>query len=377
MREYLPLADAAHSWQVINCGGISYASYRVAALMEELVRYEPDLFVVYSAHNEFLERRTYAEMFERSAASLQIQAVLSHTRTYAIADRLIHGEPAKPSNLLSAEVDEILNHTIGPSDYHRDPKWRGQVLAHYEFNLKLMVAIARRVNCKIVFVTPASNERNCSPFKSEFAEHATEVQQSDILELLARADRAAASSEFETAIATLTKATRLAPELAEAHYRLGKLLMQAQRYDEAHTEFMVALNEDVCPLRAVDEITAAIRKVGSELNVPIVDFEKTTTGVMPARTRSSVLGRGVLSGSRSSDNRSESTTRNLDHRRAATDENRRWKGFARSSNSGGARYSHRASNESNRSTSPWSSASELGQGIALVRQVCRGCAASE
>ena len=35
-------------------GGVSYASYRVAALMEELVRYEPDLFVIYSGHNEFL-----------------------------------------------------------------------------------------------------------------------------------------------------------------------------------------------------------------------------------------------------------------------------------------------------------------------------------
>jgi tetratricopeptide (TPR) repeat protein len=279
MREFLPVSDAAQRWEVINCGGISYASYRVAALMEELVQYEPDLFIVFSAHNEFLERRTYADIFERSTASLQIHSALSRTRTFAFADRLIHGEPAKPSNLLPAEVDEVLNHTIGPTDYHRDPKWRGQVLAHYELNLRRMVAIARRTNCKIVFVTPASNERNCSPFKSEFAAQVTEAQRTEVLGLLALADREAAENELEKAINTLTKARHIAPELAEARYRLGKLLVQAKKHEEAHIEFRAALNEDVCPLRAVDESVASIRQVGSELKVPVVDFETQLRGL--------------------------------------------------------------------------------------------------
>jgi len=57
LRALLPVADPSRRWQLINAGGISYASYRVAALMEELVDYDPDLFIVYSGHNEFLERR--------------------------------------------------------------------------------------------------------------------------------------------------------------------------------------------------------------------------------------------------------------------------------------------------------------------------------
>ncbi len=274
MRECLPVADASKRWEVINCGGISYASYRVTALMEELVQYEPDLFVVFSAHNEFLERRTYADMFERSTVSLQVHAALSRTRTFATADRLIHGEPTKPSNLLPAEVDEVLNHTIGPTDYHRDPKWRGQVLAHYALNLRRMVAIARRANCKIVFVTPASNERNCSPFKSEFASRVTETQRTEVFELISQAERESTANELEAAMTTLNKAKQIAPEFSETRYRLGQVLMQANEYEEAHIEFMAALNEDICPLRAVDEITAAIRNVGKDLDVPVVDFEK-------------------------------------------------------------------------------------------------------
>ena len=36
LRELLPVADPSRKWELINAGGISYASYRVAALMEEL-----------------------------------------------------------------------------------------------------------------------------------------------------------------------------------------------------------------------------------------------------------------------------------------------------------------------------------------------------
>ena len=277
MREFLPVAERFHDWEVINCGGISYASYRVAAIMEELVQYEPDLFVVFSAHNEFLERRTYSDLFARSAASLKIHAALAQTRSYALADRLFSKRVANPLNTLPGEVDEMLNHSIGPVDYHRDLTWRKQVVDHYELNLRRMIAIARRANCEIVLVTPASNERNCSPFKSEFAESRGEDQRAEALKAIAtskRSERSENSSDLESGIEALKSAKLMAPEFAETRYRLARLLMKAGRDEEASDEFIAALNEDVCPLRAVDEISAALRRVGTELEVPVVDFEE-------------------------------------------------------------------------------------------------------
>ena len=50
LRELLPIADADQRWEVINAGGISYASYRLAATMEELCDYSPDLFIIYTLH---------------------------------------------------------------------------------------------------------------------------------------------------------------------------------------------------------------------------------------------------------------------------------------------------------------------------------------
>ena len=65
---YLEAMDPGRPYEVVNAGAISYASYRIVVLMKELVRYEPDLFVIYTGHNEFLEERTYADIIHQNLA---------------------------------------------------------------------------------------------------------------------------------------------------------------------------------------------------------------------------------------------------------------------------------------------------------------------
>ena len=55
----LRAADASVQWEVVNCGGISYASYRLLPILCEVLHYQPDLVIICSGHNEFLETRTY------------------------------------------------------------------------------------------------------------------------------------------------------------------------------------------------------------------------------------------------------------------------------------------------------------------------------
>ncbi len=42
-----------------------------------------------------------------------------------------------------------------------------RILEHFEFNLSRIVDIARAAEIDIILVTPASNLRNCTPFKNE------------------------------------------------------------------------------------------------------------------------------------------------------------------------------------------------------------------
>ncbi len=295
MREFLPTIDESKKWEVINAGGISYASYRVANVMEELSQYDPDLFIVFSAHNEFLERRTYQDMFDRSSIIYTFSGLLSKTRTWwfvkSLIDRIPQAQSVQKSEatvtqavtknkpplsakaILPTEVDEILNHTVGPIDYHRDPEWKESVLRHYRSNLERMISIARNSGAKIVFVAPASNEKDCSPFKSEPNPQLDEDERLHFQTLLDNAKQTSLEAEIEKTQNAYEACLAIDPEYPEINYRLGKLHFAAEQFDAADGYFQQAIDSDVCALRAVSDIVNTIREVAITKQVPIVDFD--------------------------------------------------------------------------------------------------------
>jgi len=70
----LRAARPGPDWEVVNCGGISYASYRLVPIMRELLGREPDLFIIYTGQNEFLEDRTYGRLKTRTGTSRECRA---------------------------------------------------------------------------------------------------------------------------------------------------------------------------------------------------------------------------------------------------------------------------------------------------------------
>ncbi len=264
LREMLPEADPTRQWEVINAGGVSYASYRVAAVMEELSRYEPDLFIVYSGHNEFLERRSYGALMEAPQAVTWLGGLLSHTRIYTAGATLFPSEAGRQADkpVLAEEVDTILAHSAGPSEYHRDDAFRAKVLEHYEFNLRRMAEIAREAGARVVFVTPASNLKDCTPFKAEPSVDS------------ARFDQLLANLPDEPAkrLEALDSALEIDPRRADLYFTKGRTLLDLGRNGEAREAFLRAEEEDVCPLRATPEMLDIVRQVARKTGARLVDF---------------------------------------------------------------------------------------------------------
>ncbi len=52
------------SIEVINVSAHAYAAYRVRLLFDRVLEFEPDLLVLCTGNNEFLEKRTYLPMRE-------------------------------------------------------------------------------------------------------------------------------------------------------------------------------------------------------------------------------------------------------------------------------------------------------------------------
>jgi tetratricopeptide (TPR) repeat protein len=280
LREILPRIDPSRHWEVINAGGVSYASYREAALMEELARYSPDAFIVYTGHNEFLERRTYSSLIEANPGVTWLGSMVGRTRTYAVVRSAIRAvQPdreteARKQYQMTGEVDALLDAMVGLSAYTRDDTLQSRIVEHYGFNLHRMARIARNANARLVYVTVASNLKDTSPFKSQHTPGLNAVAIARSETLLANAKSAHDHGDLDTAHALLQQAVKLDPRWAVAHYELGHVLFEQKRFNEALQHFVRARDEDVCPLRQLSVMRDVKLEVAASEHDPVVDLVK-------------------------------------------------------------------------------------------------------
>ncbi len=279
LRELLPEVDGNRQWEVINAGGISYASYRVANVMQELLEYDPDLFVIYSGHNEFLEARTYGDLADTPGTAARLDHVLSHTRTYTLMRRLVKGPErniapqdlrSRP-NLLPSEVNTLLDSALGPEVYHRDDELRTNIVAHYDFNLRRMVDMARLAGAEVILVTPASNLSNCSPFKSEHRGDWTAALQREWESSRARADELFKSGDLEGAMRAVNRAVDIDPRYADSLYLRARIRLALGQAAAAREDFVAGARRTFVRC-APNELLQAVRRVAAETRTLHVDF---------------------------------------------------------------------------------------------------------
>ena len=296
MRELLPVADKTKHWEVINAGGISYASYRVAHLMEELVRYQPDLFIVYTGHNEFLEERTYGQLRNMPAVVRQATSLLARTRSWTAMSAALHKlginpqKSAQGRSQLRGEVDAILDRSAGLNRYTRDDALRDNILRHYRISLERMVSLARSAEAPVIFVTPASNLKDFTPFKSEHTEGLDVASQQRAEQMLAAARDAMRRKDWSGAFGSLDQALTFDPRHAELLYRRGQVLVALGRFDEAESVLRQARDEDVCPLRALSPMPRIVAEVARDKGAELVDYVELLRQRMRDRFGHPVLG---------------------------------------------------------------------------------------
>lgn len=279
LREFLPLADPSRRWEVINAGGISYASYRVAALMEELGQYAPDAYLIYTGHNEFLERRSYGRVLDLPEPLWRAFTWAARSRLFGLLHAAVGRSLLTPvaaetadgfAEILSGEVNEILSQTAGPKSYVRDDDEQQRVMRHFAFNLERMQQLATAQGAKVAYVVPASNLGGVSPFKSEHRAGWNDALQARWREAMQSGERALADGQATDAVTAFDAAVALDARHADAHFRLGRALELAGRNAEARAAYERALVEDVAPLRALPGIQNAVRAMTSQ--APVYDF---------------------------------------------------------------------------------------------------------
>jgi len=279
----LQLAQPKRQWVFINCGGVSYGTHRLLPLLDECLNYEPDLIILATGHNEFLERRIYDHYQRLPKPTLKIARGLHQLHLYRALEQLFTpSRPPVPKTnhpptdgsmpALPSDVDTLLDHRGGLNAYHYDPAWRQFVCASFEQNLRGMIRLAGQHDVPILVVRLPSNLKDCPPFKSEHSRPLSPEEQSHWDTLLTTANESF-SRELRRTIELLNQALTIDAKHPLFHYLLGHAYYAQKDGARAARHFQLAKDYDVCPLRILSSMEEILGNVCREMDVTLVDAQ--------------------------------------------------------------------------------------------------------
>lgn len=291
LKEALQASYPDRDIEVINASAMSYGSHRLRILIREILYYEPDAIIIYTGHNEFVERRFYRDLFQRPAELDRIRLLLYRWRLYSFMTRLYLKISENSSNRQRPEetqdktmgellgLDVIREHSVDVTETEKAEAHR-----FFEENLRAILDLADIERVPVFLCTVPSNISGWKPNQSLFTPEVSIENRRAVLHLINEAkddlNQGHVSSLNEGA-EKLEKAETLAPGYAEIYFLLGKIYEKLGRYEEAREAFRQARDKDAKPTRAGSAINDSIRKIAAEKNVHLVDIEKRFEEISP------------------------------------------------------------------------------------------------
>ena len=274
----LTVADPSRQWEVVNCGGVSYASYRLLPILTEVMNYEPDLVVIYTGHNEFLEDRTYAHLRQPSNWQSISQQAVRHIRTIHLVRELWHkikGDSVSTQKVnLAAEVKTMLDQQAGLESYQRDRAWQANVIEHFKFNIHQLIEICDSNRVPLYLCNPASNIRDCPPFKSAATSGLDQETIQTIQQTKSDIPNQLRSRSVKPIRESAHRLARLDPHNAATLYQAGLLLLDNGAAAAARDVLWRAKDEDICPLRMLSVMNDFLVSLPRSQALQVIDVQE-------------------------------------------------------------------------------------------------------
>jgi len=274
--------------EVINASAHAYASYRVRQIFDRVIDFNPDLIVLYSGNNEFLEKRTYLTRHGRGIDT--ILSAANRLATFRLL-RYWYTRAVHPFNSLSGTQREHVGHEIWTKvarvalTLRTDPQQFESVKRHYAFNIEQMARTASDRGVGLLLVTVPVNLRDWQPNVScnPLAPNALADWQAAFY----GGRRALLEEDPDGAIGRLGEAIEMAPEHAESHFLLARALEWRGETDAALASYTRAKDLDCNPFRALSAFNASLRSIAAEYpHAYLADAE----GAFPVAASASIPG---------------------------------------------------------------------------------------
>lgn len=261
-------------YEIVNVAAMSYGSHRVRDFLADVVSMEPDLIILWSGNNEYVERNTLSR-FARGETMGELQRLLRHSSLYRSV-RLFLGVTA-PQLFVRPEGTDITDPRQAPQVRRgmlgRSVDVDQQVLENYRGNLQAMAAMIRKSGAQGLFCTVPVNLAGWAPNNQPPEFIGEEAARLKWQRLRDAAGEAWQQQRFVQAAALFEELLALTPSYALGHYLLGDCYRELGRFEEAYRAFDLARELDSRPIRALPAFAGIIREVAAANNMGIVDLE--------------------------------------------------------------------------------------------------------
>ncbi|MEK9138141.1 MAG: tetratricopeptide repeat protein, partial [Bacteroidota bacterium] len=283
MRDRLKVLLPQFNVEVINVGLSAIGTFVVQDFMDELLPYEPDLFIIYVGHNEFYGIYGVGSSINVPGGPwlARLNLGLQKTRAFLLLrdgylwlQRQLSGTDQKPSQSLMGQM--VGNQTI---PLHGELYKIAREV--YRDNLVDLIETAQARHVPVMFSTLVSNWRGQKPFTSVFDTKTTPEQQIVWQKLVVEGDSAIAQSKREEAVLSYTRAAQIDSMNATAFFKLGNALYSLARYDEAKQALIRAKDLDALRFRATEEFENDLLTVCKQHAVPLARVDSAFISASP------------------------------------------------------------------------------------------------
>jgi len=249
LRRQLGAALPMRHVEVINLAKPGYGSRRLLYLAEEVAVYEPDLFVISTGHNEFIDQRVYAHLFDRGRWLFAVQQRLLRLRLYVLLGdllRMVRGT-VRPeldgSQLYVPMFGANLRSEAWKDEYERDPEaQRFFALAMFRNNVDRMIRIGQEAGASVLLLSQSKNYADWPVTQSAHRRDLTPQELRDWQAHLAEAERARQAEDTTAELRALQRAAEVDGHWAALHQRLAEIYRARGDAKAAREHFRLAHN---------------------------------------------------------------------------------------------------------------------------------------
>jgi tetratricopeptide (TPR) repeat protein len=255
---------------VVNQGGMSYGSGRLRLLASQLMAYRPDMVVVYTGHNEFVEADVARLVPPGGALDAAVRPI-RRLALYRLGERVLAPGLSSTARTGGSEFGiDVRRREVRSVQAHEVTEAADRLSA----NLSEIVRLVREGGATPVLCTVASNLADWRPENSAIAADLAPLAVLDIALHIARARSLAANGSPEGAADELAAALALDPDYAALAFDAARLEHRFGRPDAAVALYTRARDHDPTPIRAPSAINAAVREAAATTGALLVDVER-------------------------------------------------------------------------------------------------------